>query len=249
MWQSPRGVRAKVLNGYDLALARRVLVAGLLLGASAFAVAAATDEADASTADRLARLAALLPVLGALAASLVVAQARSRGELRALHAMGVEPARAVRGAWLGAVLVGLMGVALVGSKAADIGSLFPRIDGPTAWVFVDERWMDASTGLLVHSSGDVELGAAPLRAPAGPSLLEPATLLTLALASFAVPAWALASCSATRRFVVALGASLAAVTLFHLVAAGRLSPFALTAIPLSLLGDLCLRGTRVSAGA
>lgn len=249
MSQLPLGIRAQALNRYDLALARRVLAAGLLLGVSAFVIAAATDEADASTTDRLGRIAALLPVLGAIAASLVVAQARARGEMRALHAMGIGPARAVRGALVGAMFVGSTGAVLVASGAASVRSLFPRIDVPSAWAFLDGRWLDGVTGLSVHPRGDVWLEAVPALSSPAPSGLESATLLTIVLASFAVPVWTLASCGALRRLVVAMGAALFAVTLFHLVAAGRLSPFALTAIPLTLLVELGLRGARTRGGA
>jgi len=240
----------KVLNRYDLELARRVLGAGVLLGASAFAIGAATDEANASTADRLGRVAALLPVLGALAASLVVAQGRSRGELRGLFALGVRPSRASRGAWLGGALVGLAGVALVASGAASVASLFPRLDALTAWTFIDDGlWLDGRSGVAVNARGEVQAWTGSLHSEPVPAALEPATMLMLALASFVVPAWALAASSVSRRFVVALTAGLLAITLFHLVAAERLAPMALAIWPLLLFVDLRLRGMRGPIGA
>lgn len=240
---------AEVLNHYDLALARRVLAAGLLLGALAFVITAATDEAGSSTEDRLGRVAAFLPILGALAASVVLAQTRSRGEMRALQALGVSPARAVRGAWLGAALVGLVGPALVVLNAASVDSLFPRIDVPSAWTFVDGLWVDGRTTLAVNPRGDVELGSATRLPNAAPPSLGPATVLTLALTSVIAPAWALAETSTTRRFVVAVVVGFGAVTLFHLVAAERLPPLALVAIPLLLLVDVGLRGKSGPIGA
>lgn len=240
---------AKALNRYDLALARRVLGAGVLLGASAFAIGAATDEATSSTADRLGRVAALLPVLGALAAALVVAQARSRGEMRALHALGVGPTRALRGAWVGAVLVGLIGVGLVASGVASVGSLFPRIDAVAAWAFVDGLWVEERALLAVNQRGEVLPWPSSLPSAPTPPSFEPATIFTIALSSLVMPAWALASSSNSRRLVVALAAALAAITLFHLVAAERLPPMALGAWPLLFLIDLRLRGTPRPGGA
>jgi len=240
---------AEVLNRYDLALARRVLAAGLLLGALAFVITAATDEAGSSTIDRLGRVAAFLPILGSLAASVVLAQTRSRGEMRALHALGVSPARAARGAWLGAAVVGLAGPALVALQPASVASLFPRIDLPSAWTFVDGLWVDGRTMLAVDARGDVHLGSATSLPRAEPPSFAPATVLTLALTSLIAPAWALATTHAVRRLVVALGVGCGAVTLFHLVAAERLPPLALTAIPLLLLVDLGLRGTDGPVGA
>lgn len=228
------------LTRYDLTLVLRTASAGLLLAISILLIGMATDEPGSSLGGRLGRLAALLPIAGGVAAALIVAQARARGESRALAALGVGPVGLVRGAWIGAVLVGLAGPSSIAAGAAEIASLFPRVEAQAAWRFVEGAWLDENRGLAVLAGGELEYRAV-IGAP-GPSHRDAptaATVLALLFTSLAAPAWALTSRSATRRAIVLVASAFAAVTSFHLVGAQKLTPWALLIAPSLLLLDLC----------
>lgn len=157
--------------------------------------------------------------------------------------MGISPMVIARGPWLGAVLLGLLGVAAIASGWADIGSLFPRIEGELAWSFVDGVWRERASGLLVGPSGVIGVQAADALVLESPRQdLEGATMLTIFATSLALPAWALREFPPMRRLVVLLLSGLLAVTSFHLVAAAKLPPLGLLAMPLILLLDASLRG-------
>lgn len=222
---------------YDVLLAIRTLLAALILGGIVFAVGMATDERGSSFAERLARLAALLPITGGLASALISSQARSRGEIRALMALGASPSIAVRGALAGSVLIGLLGVLLVVSGAADLRSLFPHVPQEPAWRLVGDAWVNATEGWVVGTGGEIDFRGSAARAQVSPREFVPATALALFVASFALPAWALQPSRPARRLGVALALAMVAVASFHLVGAGRVSSLALSVSPLLLLLD------------
>jgi len=123
-------------SAWDLRLA---LCAAALAGITALftlLIIAATDE-GAPFARRLGMAAALGPIAGAVGALGAIRIAAGRGELRALAAIGADPARAARGAILGAVLIAALGPALAASGLADLGGLFPRPAAAHVWIARD----------------------------------------------------------------------------------------------------------------
>lgn len=237
------------LSRYELGLALRTVAVGSLLALGIFVVSAATDEPDASWSGRLGRISALLPIAGALACALVLGQARSRGEVRALGALGVSPATIARGPWLGAVLVGLLGVLVIAAGLGQVDSLFPHIEEELVWAYGDGAWVERSIGLVVAPSGHIRMEppkglASTLEARS----LEGATLLALSLTSLVLPAWALAPSLVARRLGVALLAGVVTIASFHLVGAQKIPGLGLLALPLLLLADAAFRGRTAHRG-
>jgi hypothetical protein len=85
---------------------------------------------------RTARLCALVPGLTALGMAVALAQAKGRGELLALAALGARPLRVVLGAAGAAWLLGGVALALLWSDLVDLGALFPVVQSSTPWVAV-----------------------------------------------------------------------------------------------------------------
>src|SRR5688572_22000577 len=100
------------LTAYDSLLARRAAALGIALGVLVFLAMLGTDDAASTNAGRLGRLAGLSSLAGGGGAFLALAQARARGEARALSAIGLPPARTALGAVTGGAAVGLLGAAL-----------------------------------------------------------------------------------------------------------------------------------------
>src|SRR4051794_3052746 len=100
--------RFYVLSAWDRKVARRAAAIAALVALLALAVVAATDE-GAPWSQRVGMVAALLPIAGSIGAIAAIRIAERRGELCALAAIGVDPVRAVRGAVLGGVVLGLIG--------------------------------------------------------------------------------------------------------------------------------------------
>lgn len=243
------GSLAKMVTRYDARLVLRTVAVGSLLGLAILSIGMATDEPGSTWPGRLGRLASLLPIAGGLAAALVVAQVRARGEALALAAIGASPARVTRGAVVGGILVGLVGAAMVALGMADTSSLFPRIELHGAWQFVEGAWLDSSRALSVSPSGELDRLShlAPPSLKAEP-LLDGATALALLLFSLVVPAWATAPSPLLRRLLVALVVGFVSVASFHAVGAGRLVPSMLSAAPMLLLIDAYLLERKRSRG-
>ncbi|MCC6644792.1 MAG: hypothetical protein IT374_04360 [Polyangiaceae bacterium] len=150
-------------------LDRRLLVDTALgstaLAALAWAVMSLVDEPWMTLGDRAARVAALTPLLGALSAWLVAARAARRGELAALSLAGVGRARALLGAWLGALPVSVLASLAVASGRVPVAALFPRAPGAGLTPTVDgfshasvivgaagPTWRDAASAVDGHAS-------------------------------------------------------------------------------------------------
>jgi hypothetical protein len=224
------------MTTYDWLLARRTLSLGLALGMFAFVVMLGTDEPASTLAGRVGRLAALVSLAGGAAAFIATEQARSRGEMLALGAAGVPPVKASVGAVVGGALLGMLGPVLATIRTVDLTPLFPRVAPSAAgWVSQGDTWLDASRGVVVRASGELLQVAPSARA----ALVEApvprwATAFALGLAAVGFPLWATARSAALRRSTVGLTVAAAAVAVFHLVAAHRVSALVL-AIPPSLL--------------
>ena len=227
------------LTAYDALLGRRSASLGLAFAVIAFLVMLGTDDAASTHAGRLGRLAALAPVAGAGGTFVAVAQARSRGELRALAATGIAPIRASFGGVLGGVLVGLLGALVALGPGVDLAPLFPRalpIEG--GWVRSGAGWLDAAHGIRVAVDGAVSSvqASADVR-PVTIATPLAATLTALVVAAFALPLWATARGTAVHRAGVCFAVASASVFVFHLVAAQRTSSMFLVLPPLIVLAD------------
>jgi hypothetical protein len=226
-------------------LAQRAIVVGAVAAATTLVVVAATD-AGGPWDQRLGMSAALAPICGALGTLAAVEVAAARGELLALAAVGVAPARAVAGAMLGGVAVGLSGPALVLAGLADLGALFPREAAARHWTPDRDGIVEATLGLRVGADGGLTL----LPAAAAPTGLPPAAatfaLLAIALAALVVPAWATAARASARRSAVLGGlAAATAIVAFQGVGAGRLPAWVLVAAPVVLAIEAIARSRRV----
>jgi hypothetical protein len=233
------------LTAYDWLLARRTLALGTALGLLAFLVMLGTDDATSTLAGRVGRLAALVSLAGGGGAFIATEQARSRGEMRALGAAGVRPVKASLGAITGGAAVGALGPMLALARSVDLTPLFPRVGATgTGWVRQGDAWLDATQGIVVRASGELSrVAPSAVRALAEGPAPRFATAAALAVAAIGFPLWATAESAAARRSIVALTVAAAAVAIFHLVAAGRLSSAMLVVPPALLLCDaLALHG-------
>jgi hypothetical protein len=217
------------------------LVIAMAIAAMCLLVIAATDEESRTLGARLGRLAALAAASGGLGAFIASQQARARGELRALFALGVAPLKASLGAAVGGAIVGALGPLLVLMPSIDIAPLFPRLAmGPSGFRPVGpEAWLDAARGVLIRASG--ELG--PMSGAIAPTMTavpapRVAAAVSLAVAAVALPLWGTADTSGLRRAVVAVAAALVGVVAFHLVAASRGPAWLLVLPPLLVLSDV-----------
>jgi hypothetical protein len=230
-------LREDNMTPYDWLLVRRTVALGLLIALVALAVMVATDETSNTLGGRLGRFAVIAPVVGASATFLSGQQVRARGEARALEAVGATPLRATLGLLLGGVAIGALGPILAMLPSVDIGTLFPTA-GPLAhhWSMHDGGWHDASRALVVEPNGSLGWAGAPGTGwIAARPLPRAATALSLALAAVGCPLWTTARSGGIRRGVIAAAVIGSGITAFHLVAAGRLAPFALAVPPIALV--------------
>jgi hypothetical protein len=208
------------MTAFDRSLFLRMLgVTGILLGAT-LGVVVLTDEPGSTAAMRVARVAAFTPALSVVGALLCLEQARDRGELRALAALGISPWRAAWGATLAGWLLGVVAALLLISAWADPSSLFPVLPEPHGWLHAGTRWVEAVRGVTV--------------APDGSLVLSPPTgLRTTACAAHAwvaavaigahglvAPPWAASPMSVGARLVGLFVSIALTVTLLHVFAAG-----------------------------
>jgi len=224
------------MHAFDRRLFWRALGLTLVATVLATAVVAGTDEAQSTWAMRLARLAAFAPGLAGLGTAVSLGHARSRGELRALAALGVTPWRAALGPMLAAWLVGALAIGLVVSPLADVSALFPSLVAPSEWRWQGAALVDAARGLRVEPDGRLQLlpgaqlalGKAAASGWAAGAAVAPLVAVT--------PTWVSAPMGLAGR-VAGLGATLACtVGLLHAVGANRLGAVWLVACaaPLAL---------------
>jgi hypothetical protein len=230
-------------SAYDRSLARRAAAIGGVSTLVAGVVVAATD-AGGPWAQRLGMTAALAPLCGAAGTLATVRIAAARGEILALAAVGAGPARALLGAVAGGSAVGLLGAIVAASGAADLGPLFPRPPAARIWVVEGGALHEITLGLRAGAHGELAIEAPRAAVTGLPAGAAAFTILALAVAALACPAWiaALPGATPARRAVVGVTAILAAIVAFQGVAAARLPAIALVVAPLLLLGDAALAG-------
>jgi hypothetical protein len=211
------------VHPFDWSLLRRALGAMFAATAVAAVVIVSTDEPGSTPGMRVARLAALSPLLVATAVLGVAAQARARGELGALAALGDPPWRGARGAAVAGLLFAAASVALLLSPWADVTSLFPAVHPPIDWRLDPGGQVARAAFAVVSADGAIAIArtATPLPEHGLPSW---AALPCLAPIAAAVPGWAVSPMSRTARAASVTVTAALAVALLHLIAAGRLSP-------------------------
>lgn len=210
------------MHPFAWSLARRTLVA---LGAStalAAAAVVATDEPTNTAAMRIARMAALAPLLSCIAVLAVCAHARARGELRALAALGVSPWQACRGAALVGLMMGAAALVGLAGPWSDASSLFPRVLPAIGWVMSPDGYAAHFGGVTVFADGAIDVARmVPHRTPAGPG--AGAALECVAPLALGVPAFAVTPMSSASRAAALLATAASLIVVLHLVAAGRLN--------------------------
>lgn len=225
-----------LINRYDRILCRRTLALGATVATLMTLIVVTTDEPETTWAGRASRIGALLPVAGGLAAFLACDQARGRGEVRAHAALGVSSAAATRGAWMGGTLIGALGAASLLDGSVDLRPLFPHaVAFEETWSRRESGWFEPSRGILVDAQGTIhafaEVATAMVREVPMASVPRAPTFFAVLLAAVAFPLWAAARGSALRRVIAVSAMGAAAVTVFHLVAAGRADGALLLAPP------------------
>ena len=213
-----------MLHAFDRLLVRRTLAFTALLLVIAVGVTVSTDEPYSTIRMRVARLCAFAPAISAIGAAITLAQSRSRGELRALEALGVAPLRMARGPMVTCWALGLATALLLVSPLADPRSLFPALAAPAHWVIDGGALFDPVSGVRVLPDGNLELGVA---APALGAAFVPSgfvALLVLAPLSLFLPPWTGARIGVFARLAAASASLAAVVVLLHAAAASRVHP-------------------------
>jgi hypothetical protein len=220
---------------FDWLLFRRSVAASAVSLLVAAGIVAATDEVTSTLAMRAARLSAFAPFVAAVVALAVVIHARSRGELRALEALGGSSARTGRGAALGALLVGVVALFALASPLADASSLFPAVRTGTTWAFESGGQLARAAQIVVTAGGRITLvGAAP--AVHTEVLVGLCAVPCLAPVALLAPAWSVAPMRGSFRALSLALSAVLVVALLHLIAGARVTAAfgALSGAPLAL---------------
>jgi hypothetical protein len=191
-------------------------------------VVAATDEGSVPWAARLGRSLPAAPIAAAIGVALTVSTARTRGELRALEALGRSERDSVLSAVVGSLIPCTALAVLALCTVLDVSSFFPRPDArkihvrPDGVAFVDEE-----RGLRIDPDGSFSMGT--IRSAVDESLPRGARVATFGAVLFASIVFALAASRTPgperrRSIVWATATSGASIALFQLSAAGRLPP-------------------------
>jgi hypothetical protein len=227
------------VHPYAWALARRTSLAASAATVIAAAIVALTDEATSTVGMRLARLAALGPLVGGLSALAVCAHARARGEIVTLGALGEKPWEAAMGAAVAAWAFGVVSTMVLASPWSDAESLFPRLVPAIDWIMDPSGSLAQGGGAVVFADGKFEHTEASIRqVVSGPSRWT--AVACSAPLALATPAWAVVPMSAVTRVTSLLVAAAMLIVALHLIAAERVHAlFGMTA-SLPLLASLNL---------
>jgi hypothetical protein len=159
--------------------------------ALAWLVTAATDEGGVSWGERAGRTLPLTPLCAAVGAWVALAPARSRGEARALAALGRSRAGVGGAAVAGAAAVALAAALLLGVvRSVDLTGFYPTATHASAWTFDAGAFVDAARGLRVTADGTPEhlsSLAGAVAASGLPRFARLAAAATTALAGVALP--------------------------------------------------------------
>jgi hypothetical protein len=169
---------------------RAALVAGLAL-ALAWLITAATDEGGIPWGERAGRTLPLTPICAAIGAWAALAPVRSRGEVRALEALGRSRVQIAAAAIAGAAAVALVAATAVWAlRSVDVEGFYPASVHPNAWRWQDDAFVDHGRGLRVAADGTPSRIAPPTESPPVtkiPPKGRAAASLATALAGIALP--------------------------------------------------------------
>jgi len=210
------------MHAFDRVLFWRSLAFTVLALVLALGVVFATDEAYSSWQMRVARMSAFAPALAAVGAGAALAQARARGEIRALAALGVSPWRVGLGPMLVGWGFGLVSIALLASPLAEAGVLFPRVAQSQPWIWHDGLLVSVAHGVRVAADGNIDLGAASPATAVGFAASGAVAALAVGPLAAATPAWVSAPIGVAGRCAMLPATIALTVVLLHAVAAQRL---------------------------
>jgi hypothetical protein len=221
--QLSRGSAERRMTAFDRSLfVRMVGVTGILL-VGTLGVVILTDEPGSTAPMRVARVAAFTPALSVAAALLCLEQARDRGELRALAALGFSPWRAARGATLAGWLLGAVAALLLVSAWADASSLFPVLPEPHGWRLAGTRWVEAARGVAVAPDGTLVLSSPTALRTTARTAHAWVSAVAIGAHALVGPPWAASPMSGAARLTGLFLSIALTVTLLHLFAAGLAS--------------------------
>lgn len=234
------------VHAFDRSLFRRSLGIVMLLGLLGLGVMIATDEIGSTPRMRLSRLIAIAPGLIALGEGIVLAQARARGEIRALTALGASPFRATRGARVAGWFLGLVGVALLLSPLADPTPLFPAVVRSTPWLAFGSSLADPASGARVTADGMVAFGEIANSVGIAHAPGRWAAFASNAPIALVTPVWAACPLGIGARLAAAFVALVIAIVTLHGVAAEELPTLGLVlaSVPLMLQAGWSFREAR-----
>jgi hypothetical protein len=214
---------------------RTLAMTGVLLGVTV-GVVGLTDEPGNTARMRLARISALLPGLASLAGLTNLEQARFRGEIRALSALGRSPWSTARGVASAGWCVGLLAAGLVASGLADTNSLFPALLEPAAWQATNDQFVHSAHGVRISPDGTISLGQPSIPCALGQAPSRGVAVLAIALMGWAAPWWTVTPMGVKSRVFGFALAGTTTITLFHGLAIGVIGAhwLVLAALPLGL---------------
>lgn len=234
------------MHAFDYWLSRRTLGFTAAATTAACVVVVLTDEAGSSAGMRIARLAALAPGLAALGAWLALGQASSRGELRALAALGTTPWRAGLGASMAGWLIGIASALVLCSPWADTRALFPAVSASATWLVDAGSFIEPFAGLRVLPSGAYRSLEAlrPRPTGAGPGPFD--ALIAVGPLVGILPIWVTSPLTRWGRAAIAALSAALLILLLHWVAV-RHAPagtLVLASVPLGVHALTSLRAHR-----
>jgi hypothetical protein len=219
------------LTAWDVKVAGRTLALVAVAFVGALLLGAATDEGGVAWIDRVARTLPVLPIAGAVGAWLAMSPLRTRGDLRALAAIGRNPWQIARPAIAASIAAHVVAAALALSSSVAVSTFYPRASARPPVVFRDGDFVDEGKGVRIHTDGTMT--GAEIIAPPQRDRVPPLGRVTVAgvllLAGMALPMWALALGRRRVRPALAIAATGGAtIFCFHAAAVGALP--ALTAV-------------------
>ena len=243
------------MNRWDRQCLLRATAASIAVWLLCVLVVAATDEGGVPWAARVGRALPTAPLAAAVAVGLTLSYARSRGELRALEALGRSETRSARATVVGGVVPAFVLGGLALCAIVDVSSFFPRTGASQVSVRIDDAgFVDDAHGVRISREGELSRTAAQAAAPERrlPDGAHLATGLTVTCAAFAM---ALASSSRPGRrrrawLVAAAAAAITSLVCFQLSAASRIPAWLAIVPQLVVLVGWCVpdaSGARVGA--
>jgi hypothetical protein len=218
-----------------------VVMAEIAVFALAFAVSVATDEGGLTLAVRLGRVAPLVPLVAAVAAYAVMSGVRSRGEERALGALGVPPRSLALACALGAWMAPALTAMAITFGHVDVEGFYPPPPSAPEIHDSDGRFVSDDLGAAIADDGAItayvakephERRTVRLGLPTHARL---AAGLTTFLVGVALSLAFAREKKALLDLVPALVCAAAVIVSFQLAAAGRTSAFASLVPALALL--------------